>query len=267
MHRQPMKSLSIITPTLNCAATFEATLRAIAPLIEKGAEHIVVDSGSTDGTVQMAEASGAKVLTWPKGNMYAAINEGMREAKGEWLTYINGDDLLYADTVIECLDGAEDGTDLIYGNIDFIDEVGRFLFPLRSPSEKWIVSFVRAYSPVPQQGTLFRRHVFEQLDGFDTQYRFAADFNFWVCALDAGFVFQKYTDRSVAGFRLMATQLSQSRKSEMAPEGRRIRAALREKKSFAVNLTTKAWAFLYRNAFNLDSRMIKIMRGRNLDNR
>jgi len=49
-----MKKLTIITPTLNCAATFEATLLSIRPLVQAGAEHIVVDSGSTDGTVVLA---------------------------------------------------------------------------------------------------------------------------------------------------------------------------------------------------------------------
>ena len=260
--------LSIITPTLNCASTLPSTLASIRSLVDAGlAEHIVVDSGSTDGTVEMAKASGAKVLTYPKGNMYAAINEGMRSATGEWMTYINGDDLLYADAVKEVLADVQDGTDIIYGNIDYIDEEGRFLFSWRSPSEKWIRSFMCYYNPFPQQGSLFRRSVYENVNGFNTDFRYAADYDFWTRAFESGAQVQKYRLKSVAGFRLLAEQLSQSKKSEMAPEGISIRARLRAKHSRLKNISMQRWAQIYRISSNLDSRLLKALRGRGLDQR
>lgn len=263
-----MEKLSIITPTLNCASTMRSTLNSLEPLVLAGADYIVVDSGSTDGTVEMAEAFGAKVLTYPKGNMYAAINEGMRHATGEWLTYINGDDLLYADAIIEMLEGGAADADLIYGNIDYIDEAGRFLFPWRSPSTKWIRSFMAFYSPLPQQGTLFRRSVYEAINGFDeSNFRYSADYDFWVRALESECRVQKYTERAVAGFRLLTEQLSQSKKSEMAPEGIAIRKRLRANNSGRTNALLGNWAKLYRVFSNLDSRYIKASRGRDLDKR
>ena len=262
-----MDKLSIITPTLNCASTFRSTLNALQPLVSAGAEYIVVDSGSTDGTVEMAEAFGAKVLTYPKGNMYAAINEGMRHASGDWLTYINGDDLLYADAIFDVLKNVVDETDLIYGNIDYIDEAGRFLFPWRSPSTTWIRAFMAFYSPLPQQGTLFRRSVYEAINGFDENFRYSADYDFWVRALGSGCCVQKYTERSIAGFRLLTEQLSQSKKGEMAPEGIAIRKRLRGEHSTIRNALMGNWAKLYRVFSNIDSRYIKAARGRNLDNR
>lgn len=260
--------LSIITPTLNCAATLPATLASIRPLLDAGlAEHLVVDSGSTDGTVELAAASGATMLTWPRGNMYAAINEGMRHAKGEWLTYINGDDLLYSDAVVEILEQVADETDIVYGNIDYIDEVGRFLFPWRSASVKWIRPFMAYYNPFPQQGTLFRRSVYETNDGFDTAFRYSADYDFWVRAFDAGSSVQKYSKMSLAGFRLLAEQLSQSKKSEMAPEGISVRARLRARHSRVRNASMHRWAQVYRICSNLDSRLMRTLRGRGLDQR
>ena len=71
-----MLSLSIITPTLNSANTLPATLESISSLVKAGAEHIVVDSGSTDDTLQIAKCFGSKVLHCAPGNMYSAINEG-----------------------------------------------------------------------------------------------------------------------------------------------------------------------------------------------
>ena len=123
------------------------------------------------------------------------------------------------------------------------------------------------YSPLPQQGTLFRRSLYEAIDGFDEDFRYSADYDFWVRALGSGCRVQKYTERSVAGFRLLVEQLSQSKKGEMAPEGIAIRERLRAGNSGATNALLGNWAKLYRVFSNLDSRYIKASRGRDLDKR
>lgn len=260
-------NLSIATPTLNSASTLAATLDSIQGMILSGTEHLLVDSGSSDGTVQIAESKGSRILFSPKGNMYSAINDGLRKASGEWMTYINGDDLLYSDAVAAALDGVPDTVDVIYGNIDYIDPCGRFLFSWRSPSPRRLPFLMKAYSAVPQQGTLFRRRVFEALGGFDTRFRYSADYDFWMRALAAGFRFQKFTDRTLAGFRLLPTQLSQSRRAEMAPEGEAIRARAREGLSAAGGLVLPLWSRAYRMLRNVDNYWLRAHRGRGLDQR
>ena len=262
-----MQKLSIITPTLNCAKTLEATLLSIRPLVLGGAEHIVVDSGSTDGTVQLAEDSGAKVIFHPKGNMYAAINAGMQIAQGDFFTYINGDDVLYADAIIDMLDKFPATADVAYGNIDLIDDFGRFLFHWRSPSPTMVAPMFKVYCCIYQQGSLFRKRVYEELSGFDTQYRYSADLDFFFRASDCGHKFWKYSNKTVAAFRLMATQLSQFNKEEMAPEGRRIRNQHWEGKSAMKRKCYKLYSFIYRNLINLDSRYLKKNRGLGIDQR
>jgi glycosyltransferase involved in cell wall biosynthesis len=251
--------LSIITPTLNSSSTLEATCLSISPLIHNGAEHIVVDSYSTDNTVGIADRHGAKVIQHPKGNMYEAINAGMAVAKGDWLTYINSDDLLYSDSILDVLSQVDDSCGLCYGNIDRIDENGRFLFPWRSPPTHLLKYFVPAYSPIPQQGVLFRRSVFDSLGGFDTSFRFSADYDFFVRALVGGHRFFKFSSRSIAAFRIMPSQLSQASFSQMAPEGIEIRRRLNENQSSLKIQTRKAFAFLYRNVSNLDNHLIKLL--------
>lgn len=258
-------SLSIVTPTLNSAATLRATLESVRPLVAAGAEHIVVDSASTDGTAELAAASGARVLQYPKGNMYAAINAGLREARGEWLTYINGDDLLYADATLECLERLGEGADVIYGNLDYIDAHGRFLFSWRSPRPQHLGWLMQHYCPFPQQGMLFRREVFARAQGFDTQFRFAGDYDFFVrCCLRAE-RFRKFEDRSVAAFRLLPSQLSQRLREQMAPEGQRIRARLRELRPGWNARAGRPCATLYRWSTNVDSVLLRWQRGRQLD--
>lgn len=261
------QQLSIITPTLNCAPTLVDTLASLRPLIETGAEHLVVDSGSTDGTVELAERSGARVLYHPRGNMYAAINAGVRQSKGTWVTYINGDDVLYSDAVMDGLRRHAESSDVIYGNVDYIDDRSRFLFSWRTPAPARLAALMLHYSAVLQQGTLFRREVFDRLGGFDTRYRYSADYDFWARALEAGLRFSQYRYSTMAGFRLASGQLSQSRKVEMAPEGVAVRKRLQQCRPRSLLLVGAFWALLYRRATNLDSYWLRAWRGRRLDQR
>ncbi|MBP6505935.1 MAG: glycosyltransferase [Opitutaceae bacterium] len=254
-----------MTPTLNCAATLPATLASLVPLQDIGLRHIIVDSGSDDGTIELAEAAGAEIISFPRGNIYSAINVGMAEARSEWVTYINGDDLLYADAIIDSLAKNNGRAGVVYGNIDHIDTSGRFLFSWRSPQPRHLRWLMKHYCPVPQQGTLFRREVFERMGGFNTQFRFSADYDFFSrCCINSE-IFGKYDNRSIAAFRLMPSQLSQRLRPLMAPEGEKIRAKLREKDTdFAVALG-RASSTLYRWGTNVDSILLRANRGRNQD--
>ena len=262
-----MKNLSIITPAWNSAATLPSTIASIHPLLDAGAEYILVDSGSTDGTVEIAEAAGAKVLFCPPGNMYAAINVGLGAASGEWLTYINSDDLLYSDAVKEMLEHATSDMDVCYGNLDYVDEVNRFLFYWRSAGPRSLLWNMSCYCGIFQQGALFHRRVLDRLKGFDTDYRFCADYDFFFRAVQEGFRFEKYTKKSVGAFRLLASQLSQSRKGEMCTEGPRIRSKYWLNRSPLYRKFAQLYSFVYRNEINLDSRLVRRLHARGLDQR
>ena len=96
MHR-PL--FSIVTPTLNRRELLEWTLRSIRGQSYPDLEHVVVDGGSTDGTLALlAEFEGTYPLRWisePDGGMYNAINKGLRMASGDILAYLNSDDLYF----------------------------------------------------------------------------------------------------------------------------------------------------------------------------
>lgn len=260
--------LSVITPTLNCAATLPATLLAVRQLRDLvSVEHLVVDSDSSDATVSLAESSGAVTLRHPRGNMYAAINAGVRAARGSWVTYLNGDDVLYADAIKAALRSHSADAEVIYGDIDYIDEAGRFLFSWRAPQASWLGFLKHYYNPFPQQGTLFRRELFDRLGGFDANFRYSADYDFWCRAGEMGAHFHKHVGPSHAGFRLLPTQLSQSRRHEMAPEGKAIRTRLSQRRSKVLHVAGQPLASLYRWSTNIDSYWLRRSRGRQLDRR
>ena len=260
-----LESLTIVTPTFNSSSTVEDTLLSIKPLVALGAQHIVVDSGSSDGTLDIIKRYDSIVLTSPPGNMYEALNIGFSYSDRAWLTYINSDDILYSDYILSIFKQDISRYSLIYGNIDFIDPVGRFLFHRRAPHPRFLRYLMPFYNPFPQQGTLFRRTVFEYNGGFLTRFKYAADYDFFTRSCASDFVFFKFTTFSVAAFRLSPSQLSQSCRPSMAPEGIFIRKQLLSKHHLVIKIFGNFLATIYRICTNIDSIILRSLRGRRLD--
>lgn len=82
--------LSIVIPTLNAIQTLDAT---VAPLVDKGGELVVVDGGSSDGTVERATILGARVISSPPGRGIQ-LAAGAEAATGEWLLFLHADTVL-----------------------------------------------------------------------------------------------------------------------------------------------------------------------------
>lgn len=218
-----MKLIRIAIPALNAAATLGPTLESLRHLRDR-AEVVLVDSGSTDGTLEIALAHGCEIRHEPPGNMYAAINVGLRDASAEWLTYINSDDLLYPETTMRRLAAVGSAHDVLYGSVDFVDHEGRFLRSWRPAKPSSLLGLFRAgYSPMLQQGTLFRRGLFERLGGFSTDYAYVSDADFWWRALCNGAAFRREPGcATVAAFRLHASQATQRHAAAMLAEHARM---------------------------------------------
>lgn len=260
-----ISDLTIVTPTYNSSSTIEATLSSIQPLIALGAHHIIVDSGSSDSTLDIAARYNSTILFCPPGNMYEALNLGFKHSSSNWLTYINSDDILYSDYVISLFSRNLHDVSIIYGNIDYIDASGRFLFSRRSPVPFLLRFLMPFYNPFPQQGTIFSRQVFDSLNCFNTQFKYASDYDFFVRSCLSNFRFFKFNDFSVAAFRLSPTQLSQASKDSMAPEGIFIRRKLQSSSSLLFYLLGGLFAKTYRRLTNIDGIILRKLRGRRLD--
>lgn len=213
--------LGVVIPALNAAGTIRATLESLRPFRAAGAEIVVVDGGSTDETCNIAREHAVQVVT-SAGGMYAAINVGCRSVMSRWLTWINADDTLFPHAISERIDRAGECA-VLYGRVDFLDGRGHFLHSWKSARASDLLKLYRAgYSPLLQQGTIFRRDVFEQLGGFDESYRYVGDADFWWRALEHGFMFQRDDGPPVAGFRLHDGQLSRRFAEDMGGEHRRM---------------------------------------------
>ena len=252
-----MTKLRIAIPTLNAVRTLSTTLESLQGFGDF-AEVVIIDSGSTDGTLSIAERYGVPVRYHPAGNMYAAINAGLIDAETDWLTYINGDDILYASNVMERIQVANVDEDVLYGAVDFIDDEGRFLHAWKSARPDHLLSLYEAgYSPLLQQGTLFRNRVFRQNEGFSLDYKYVSDADFWFRALQAGVQFSRTENPTVAGFRLHENQFSQRMETDMKQEHTRMwKCRIREAKCNS-SAMKELWIWRFDNRYNYIERMIR----------
>lgn len=175
--------VSIITPTFNSSQFLDRTLACIAGQSYPHIEHIIVDGGSTDGTLDLIkQQSRVKWISEPDNGMYDAINKGMRMATGEILAYLNSDDLYFEDTVGRVVDffKRNPDTDLVYSDLLYIDENGDTLFVRKYPPFSWEMYAVLDGSTIPQQTAFWRKRVMEKSGYFDSTFTMAGDFEFFV---------------------------------------------------------------------------------------
>ena len=218
--------IDIIIPTLNSADTIESTIQSLLSLGKKGIRQniIVVDSNSADGTLPIVEKYQIRHVNYPKGNMYAAINFGIRMGESAWCTYLNSDDIIYPDAFADFLKMTQlQMSEIAYGNIDYIDRVGRFVHSWNSaPVLQICALFDSKFNPIPQPGTIFSRELYQRLGGFDERFKYFADYDFFLRAYQKKAKFLKYKGNTVAAFRLHERQLSHVYSQDMKNEAQDI---------------------------------------------
>jgi glycosyltransferase involved in cell wall biosynthesis len=254
--------ISVVVPALNSAATLSWTLCSLRSQKDIAVEIVVADSGSKDGTLEICEKWGVKTIYVPPGNMYRAINTGLREMDSDWVTYLNSDDVVFPDAYARLVAlGESQSASLAYGDCDFMDYEGRYLFTQRSVAARGLAGVIRV-SPsfggrtgFTQPGAVYRRSAFEELKGFDERYRLIADYDFFFRLVMAKYRVARLDRPAVAAFRLHRSQLSTRERTNLENEMALFR------KSVSVNSSPGDWAdVLFWRLKNSSTFLSRIMR-------
>ena len=185
--------ISLITVCYNAAKTIRDALESVAAQRGVEVEHIVVDGGSTDGTVEAIrkfEAERIPLLrsttTTPDDDfrwiserddgMYDALNKGMRMATGDVIGILNADDVFAADDVLARIARLFDcPIDGCYGDIRFVKELGGPT--VRYCSGRWFSPWMFRFGvQTAHPSTFFRRACFEKWGGYSLDYGMYGDF-------------------------------------------------------------------------------------------
>lgn len=189
--------ISIVVATLNAARTLPRCLASLRAQTFRDFELVVMDGGSTDGTIELLRASADAVAEWRSGadaGIYAAWNKALPLARGEWICFLGADDWLWdAESLARLapqLRAAAPRHRVVYSQVRQVDAAGRLVEQLGEPWEAFKARF-RSRDCLPHPGLMHHRSLFERFGGFDEQFRFAADYEFLLRALadaDALFV-------------------------------------------------------------------------------
>jgi glycosyltransferase involved in cell wall biosynthesis len=196
--------VSIITPSFNQARFLEATIRSVLDQDHPNLEYIIVDGGSTDGSVEIIKKCADRLAWWvsekDKGQT-DAINKGFARAKGEILAWINSDDTYEPGAVSAAVKylGERPEVGLVYGDANFIDEEGRVIGRFAARQTDY-TRLRRGYVHIPQQASFFRAELWREVGPLDPSFYFAMDYDLWV-RLAARAPIQ-YTPQTWANFRL-----------------------------------------------------------------
>jgi glycosyltransferase involved in cell wall biosynthesis len=225
--------VSIVTPVLDRVDSVRAALASVAAQTYRPIEHLVIDGGSTDGTVEAIEEF-SKTAPWvrwisePDSGMYEAIQKGIRMAKGHICSYLNSDDLYFPWSVESAVRRLQTGCDFVFGDVA--------IFVESDDQQSFRLQFYRDFDPryyihhgVLAQPTVFwTRHAGETVGAFNEDRRLLGDVDYWTRAAVAGLRFCRLQE-VLALVRLHPDALSVRFENEMRAELISIRSIGRER--------------------------------------
>lgn len=174
--------ISIITVCFNSEKTISDTMRSVATQTHQDLEHIIIDGASQDNTLAVVrefQGGSPQVVSERDGGIYDAMNKGLRLATGEFVGFLNADDMLAGPNVLSLIAAAVGaGADAVYGDLSYVDK-DRPAKVLRYWSSGVFDADSLRYGWMPPHPTFYiRRSLVQALGLFDLQFRIAADYDF-----------------------------------------------------------------------------------------
>jgi len=177
--------ISIITVVLNNNKYIESCINSVLNQTYDNKEYIVIDGGSTDGSVDIIEKNSDKIDKWisePDKGIYDAMNKGIKMSTGEIIGILNSDDYYESNNVISTVvkEFQDKNVDSVFADLVFVkrDDLQRIIRYYKSSN---FSTNKFSYGWMPAHPTFFvKRHCYDRYGLFKTDYRIAADYELLV---------------------------------------------------------------------------------------
>jgi glycosyltransferase involved in cell wall biosynthesis len=185
--------ISIIVAVKNGCKVMEKCLKKAIKQTYPHKEIIIIDGGSTDGTLQIIRNYQHAIAYWesnPDRGIYHAWNKALGYARGDWICFLGADDYFWNKKILENLApdlirASQSGIKVVYGRMARVSDSGRTLKEIGKPWKK-IRWQMRHGMPLPHPGLMHHRSLFETHGNFDETFRIAGDYEFLLRELKNG---------------------------------------------------------------------------------
>lgn len=175
--------VSIITVVYNSASLLQATIDSVAAQTYANIEYLIIDGGSTDGTIDIIKKNAGLITRWisePDRGIYDAMNKGLQLATGDYVWFINsGDRIFSVHTLQNVMQQPE--ADIYYGETEIINREGYRLGDrrLKAPEQLSWKSFINGML-VCHQSVIIKKSITKS---YNLNYKVSADFDWVLYAL------------------------------------------------------------------------------------
>ncbi len=171
--------ISVVVPSFNQGRYIEQTLCSVIYQNYPNLELIVIDGGSADDSVEIIQDYRRRIAYWvsePDGGQTQGLIKGFHHATGDILCWLNADDMHEPHTleVAAKFFTANPRARFVYGNATWIDREGQVL-RYRREMEYYRWLWLYAYNYIPQPASFWRRDLYEEVGGLDSQYTLTMD--------------------------------------------------------------------------------------------
>lgn len=220
--------VSIITATYNSVSTIIDAIESVNNQTYENIEHIIIDGGSVDSTVNVVNKFGKRISTLisePDKGIYDALNKGIALSTGDVIGFMHSDDIFASNTVVEKIveEFEKNNTDSVYGDLDYVQKAD-----LNKVVRKWVSGgfslskIKRGWMP-PHPTFYMKREKYNLHGGFNLSYKIAADYDsilryFWQGKISTAYIPEVLVKMRVGGAsnRSIKNMIQKSKEDKLA---------------------------------------------------
>ena len=176
--------VSVVTPSYNQAEYLEETVRSVLFQRYPNLEYIIIDGGSTDGSVEIIRKYADQLAYWisePDRGQADAIQKGFTRATGDIIAYLNSDDVYLPNAIATAVSAFQLDPELcvVSGDMRFVDAAGHDVGQMQGMEGDFLEHFLALTNPIPQPSAFLTQYALNTAGGIDPAFHMLMDYDLW----------------------------------------------------------------------------------------